>query len=321
MNNFYKWFILLLLPALVCAIEPISITAAIGAGIATYYGYDSIKDMTYCQFRECCNERSVPININGKSKHYDYSHFLLFCPHYIFLELGHRLRTNLYGQHIVVDQLLAALNSHFSKIRKSRKALVLSFHGTPGTGKNYVAQMIAESMYTLGLRSSFVHKFVGRSDFETETLVSYYKKIIFNTVKEGLSACQKSLFIFDEVEMMPPGIFEFITSILDFSSGMDSSQAVFLFLSNTAGIQISDHLGVLIKRGKLREETKLSDYERILEKTAFNADGGLKESSLIKAHVIDHFIPFLPLEKYHVHKCVEAEFRMLNMEPDHDQIE
>lgn len=230
----------------------------------------------------------------------------------------------MFGQHIVVEQLIGALSSHFSEKRKSRKPLVLSFHGTPGTGKNYVSEMIAESMYVLGLQSSYVHKFMGRTDFALSELVKHYKQNVLHTVKTGLADCPLSLFIFDEVEKMPPGIFESITNMLDFNAypyGVDNSKAVFIFISNTAGVQISDHLGDLIKSGKLREETKLSDFERILEKTAYITEGGLKESSLIKAHVIDHFIPFLPLEKLHVYKCVKAEFEMWNMYPHEDKME
>lgn len=61
--------------------------------------------------------------------------------------------------------------------------------------------------------------------------------------------------------------------------------------------------------GEIREKTKLHHFERLLELTAFNVDGGLQKTSLIKSHLIDHFIPFLPLENRHVVKCIETEFK------------
>ena len=40
--------------------------------------------------------------------------------------------------------------------------------------------------------------------------------------------------------------------------------------------------------------------------SVFNSDeGGLKRSSIVAHNLIDHFIPFLPLERQHVKKCVE----------------
>ncbi|GBP67344.1 Torsin-like protein [Eumeta japonica] len=37
--------------------------------------------------------------------------------------------------------------------------------------------------------------------------------------------------------------------------------------------------------------------------------GGLENSSTIAQHMIDHYIPFLPLEQQHVEKCALAEFK------------
>lgn len=44
--------------------------------------------------------------------------------------------------------------------------------------------------------------------------------------------------------------------------------------------------------------------------------GGLKKSHLIDSHIIDHYIPFLPLEKTHVMQCIEAELNYLKMTLD-----
>lgn len=44
--------------------------------------------------------------------------------------------------------------------------------------------------------------------------------------------------------------------------------------------------------------------------------GGLKKSHLIDSHIIDHYIPFLPLEKKHVMQCIEAELKHLQMTLD-----
>lgn len=92
-----------------------------------------------------------------------------------FSELKHDLEENVFGQHIVHRHLVSALRSHYSHLDTSTKPLVLSFHGTPGTGKNYVADHIAKHLYKHGLNSTFIKKFMGRTDFPMESDVNYYR--------------------------------------------------------------------------------------------------------------------------------------------------
>ena len=46
--------------------------------------------------------------------------------------------------------------------------------------------------------------------------------------------------------------------------------------------------------------------------------GGLWHSSLIHNHVVDYFVPFLPLEHRHVVMCVKAEMVSKGLKPDPD---
>uniref|UniRef100_T1GLT9 Torsin-1A C-terminal domain-containing protein n=1 Tax=Megaselia scalaris TaxID=36166 RepID=T1GLT9_MEGSC len=122
---------------------------------------------------------------------------------------------------------------------------------------------------------------------------------------------------------MPSGIFESIASLLDHHSslnGYDFSRAIFIFLSNTGGVEISETLTQLTKNGKWRKDTKLYDFEKILEIGSYNIDGGLKETSLIESHLVDHFVPFLPLERSHVRLCLQKEFEKWGSFPTEDII-
>lgn len=123
---------------------------------------------------------------------------------------------------------------------------------------------------------------------------------------------------------MPKGIFESLNSITNHNNhvrGIDFNLAIFIFLSNTGGVEISNELADLNKSGILREQTELSHFEKILSSVSYNLLGGLEKSSLIDSHSIDHYIPFLPLEKSHVYKCIEAEFKRWNVYPRKDEIE
>lgn len=136
--------------------------------------------------------------------------------------------------------------------------------------------------------------------------------------------CKQSIFIFDEVDKMPAGVFESIASLLDHHTHVghvDFRQAIFIFLSNAGGAEISKALESQMESGKYREQTGIHDFEGILETAAYNVEGGLKNAGIITSSLIDHFIPFLPLEKRHIVKCVHSEFQRLGKEPTDEQVE
>lgn len=112
------------------------------------------KYNVYCKYYECCTKKHIPYDIEA---------------------LKDDLNKSLFGQHIVNATLIPALKSHINNLESSQKPLVMSFHGTPGTGKNYVADLIVKHLYKSGDDSKFVRKYRGRVDFPLETEVNTYR--------------------------------------------------------------------------------------------------------------------------------------------------
>ena len=50
----------------------------------------------------------------------------------------------------------------------------------------------------------------------------------------------------------------------------------------------------------------------LIKNGAFNEIGGLHRSSVIDKHLVDWYVPFLPLERKHVANCVIAEAHQQN---------
>lgn len=84
------------------------------------------------------------------------------------------MNQNLYGQPIAKDIVYSAIKSHVSHT-SPRKPLVLSLHGLPGSGKNYIVSMIAKALFKNGEKSKFYHFFNGRSDFPSDLEIGFYK--------------------------------------------------------------------------------------------------------------------------------------------------
>lgn len=299
----YLIVVLLLVKSGAGLFDPITAGLTAAVSVALGYNFDYVKEHTYCKVSECCIDKHIPADIDG---------------------LEEDLETHLFGQHIVLKQLIPALRGHFDKNRNPTKPLVISFQGTAGTGKTLVSDFIAKRLFKRGLESNFVYKFFGRADFPLESDSHIYRKDLNNKVREAVKSCPRSLFIFDEVHKIPPGVFESLASLLDHHTninGVDFRKSVFLFLSNTGGVNISEKLAKLMGKGILRENTGLHHFENILEVGAYNLDGGLQRAGVIESSLIDHFIPFLPLEKKHVELCIKAEFKRLGAKPEDEEIE
>jgi hypothetical protein len=83
---------------------------------------------------ECCSKYWIPNNIAG-----NLSVVMIFgkilC-RFFFEELSLRLKTQVIGQPLVYDLILNSISSHISN-RNPSKSLVLSLHGSTGTGIYY----------------------------------------------------------------------------------------------------------------------------------------------------------------------------------------
>ncbi|CAD5120283.1 DgyrCDS8859 [Dimorphilus gyrociliatus] len=217
------------------------------------------------------------------------------------------LEESLYGQHLVLKTVVPALKRHLTN-KNPPKALVLSFHGWTGGGKNYVSRKIAESLFKKGTASKYYHLFVATLHFPHKEMNSIYKDNIQQWIKGNVSECPHQLFIFDEVDKMSAGLIDAIQPFIDFHDNVeniDYRHSIFLFLSNTGGDMINRQMVKMWRNGLTRDDIQLKDMESLIQNLAFNnKDGtGLWHSSLVERNLITALIPFLPLEKHHVKKC------------------
>ncbi|XP_060527436.1 torsin-1A [Cylas formicarius] len=255
----------------------------------------------YCFVKECCNKDWINFDREMLSKN---------------------LKGRVYGQPLV-NNVVNALAAHFSPHYEPRKALTISFHGWTGGGKNYVANFIAESIFRKGAKSKYVHQFIGRLHFSEEAKVEHYKHNLVQWIKGNVTYCPQQLFIFDEVDKMIPDVLNAIKPMIDHRDnieGIDYRQCIFIFLSNTGAQLINEHYLDMYKEGRNREELALGDFDDYIKRGAFNEKGGFFQNDNIKSDLIDHYIPFLPLEERHIRLCIKDEFvlrRVLNPSAQH----
>ena len=93
---------------------------------------------------------------------------------YFFLELQSQLQSKLHGQHLVEKIVVRSIRGH-TMFQNPEKALVLSFHGITGCGKNFVSGIIAKSLYPSGMKSRHVHLIHSPSVFPHESQLAHYQ--------------------------------------------------------------------------------------------------------------------------------------------------
>ncbi|XP_034403511.1 torsin-1B-like isoform X2 [Cyclopterus lumpus] len=190
---------------LVHAFDPITTTTVIGIGLA------SLGRTIYKYLHESCGPNWIAFNATG---------------------LQVDLEAKLFGQHIASRIILKAVTG-FMANDNPKKPLVLSLHGWTGTGKNFVSHMIANNIYKEGMDSSFVHMFTAEFHFPHLSQIDTYKAQLQQWIKGNVSNCAQSMFIFDEMDKMHPGLIDSIKPYLEYYESLDGvsyRKAIFIFL-------------------------------------------------------------------------------------------
>ncbi|CAG0878499.1 unnamed protein product [Darwinula stevensoni] len=254
-----------------------------------------------CYFQECCGGKWISSNLTA---------------------LQVDLNRNIHGQELAIHLVMTALKSHQER---SKKPLVMVFHGGVGTGKNYVADFIAKHMFHAGLSSEFLHKWLGYRHFlGSDENATEFKRKVQTWVYDALQRCDKQLFIIDEVDAIGDGVLDGLTPYMDFHEDIDGVSAirsVFLFLTNAGSEDLIQIAEKNWESGHVRSNLKYHDFREALEVAAFNQEGGLKLSRVVKKALIDYHIPFIPLEKKHVKHCIEDEFQRRRINYSHEDVE
>lgn len=81
---------------------------------------------------------------------------------------------NLVGQPLVRQQVMKGLREFLEK-QNPVKPLVMSFHGSTGTGKTYVSSMLIRYLFQGGLQSPYVHQFSPIVHFPHAEQIEQYK--------------------------------------------------------------------------------------------------------------------------------------------------
>ncbi|KAK9522050.1 hypothetical protein VZT92_018542 [Zoarces viviparus] len=220
------------------------------------------------------------------------------------------LYKNVYGQHLAQD-IVSEEVARFLQNKSPERPLVLSFHGSSGTGKTLVSSMLGNHLYGSAMSSPYVHQFVPTLHFPLPDRVQEYREELKSWVQGNLTECARSVFLFDEMEKMPPGLIDVLEPFLGPSHVVfrtNYRKAIYIFIG-TSGEEVI-HRKALESRqaGRDREEITAEDFQEAIARTVYNSTAsGFFQSSILRQQLITRFVPFLPLSRRHVERCVRSQ--------------
>lgn len=131
------------------------------------------------------------------------------------------------------------------------------------------------------------------TNFDTICQALKFQDNLYGWLKGNISTCPKQLFIFDEVDKMPPGVLNAIKPIIDYRDvvdGVDYTKSIFIFLSNTGARLINKQYQDYWTAGRRREDLQLNDFENLIMQGAFNEKG---------MYIYEHLLILICIRKFH----------------------
>nr|XP_054769764.1 uncharacterized protein LOC129277635 [Lytechinus pictus] len=243
------------------------------------------------------------------------------------------LQSQVFGQSIVVSHLPQLLSGILSKDVRDR-TLVLMFHGQSGVGKTFVAELIGNKMFPEEAQSQCVYKFLPSFLEVREHLVTAYDYSIaledfIDNGKSNYRTCPVGLYIIEDIDYVSSSsLLEAVALTLP---GIRTRQAaqeqkmILFLMTNLQSEAVGDYLLSHLELGKNREDITLKELEPVMTKvpitqeyTAESENSEDHDVQRLEVHdklmaVVDHHIPFLPLERKHVIMCIQQTLTWKNV--------
>ena len=259
--------------------------------------YFNQSDASDCELNECCQKPWIVNDI---------------------FEFSLSLKSDLFGQFIVQKSVPILVEAHLNN-RSPHKPLVLSFHGSPGTGKTWVSKLLAQNLYAKGYNSKFVQSIAVPLLFRDTIQTQEQIEGLHRTIKSSLIRCPQTLFIFEDVNAMNSMVLDSLLPFVEAApsrEGVEFRKAIYILICNTAAPRITDYLTEKFILGRDRRSITREEMQRVISDKIFIEAGAFKNSEFVSREVVDAYIPFLPLEKNHVKKCILRAIEQRDYEPD-----
>ncbi|XP_072016747.1 uncharacterized protein [Amphiura filiformis] len=231
---------------------------------------------------------------------------------------------NIFGQHLANKLVVSALYGMLLRQSGDDEPVVMSFHGGSGVGKTHMADILAKHFQEHNAKTQCSYTFL--SDLHippSDSLkVPEYEGLIQSWVNDHLRNCKscKPLFlIFDELRADAPA--ELAIAMINVLSEIKlrrSNHAVVVIIMSDIGMHdINTYMSGLWDSGTPRANTTLDELVLLIQNAALflHSQESTPQTEIwpyqskrgpfsALLSLVDHIVPFLPLERGHVKLCI-----------------
>ncbi|KAJ8039076.1 Torsin-2A [Holothuria leucospilota] len=115
--------------------------------------------------------------------------------------------------------------------------------------------------------------------------------------KEKNIICRR-MYVFDEVDSLPDNL---LTTVASFMVSPFFSKTIFVFLSDVAGQEIYEKIETLEMHNFTKDQIDHNKLVKVVQDAVVNSPPKYDSA------MVQHIVPFLPLERDHVAKCIRKE--------------
>ena len=231
-------------------------------------------------------------------------------------------KKRVFGQDLALKVIRNMLVSHLKRVAvgKSKKPLVMSFHGGIGTGKTFVSTLLANVLYRKGENSSFVRRLHLVDMLSNSKTIDQKRNLIKNEIRTIVQLCSRALIIFDEVDKLEEGVIDVLFPYFDEQQSVGNinfRNTIFIFSSNVGARKINHEACIQFNKTDQSSQFDTERFYHIVRQASYDGleshqssseslRGGFATAKFIKHCLVNSFVPFLPLQMNHVLKCMDA---------------
>ncbi|XP_030063634.1 torsin-4A [Microcaecilia unicolor] len=224
------------------------------------------------------------------------------------------LQREVFGQTIAMEIIMNLLKDYLAT-HVHNKPLVMSVHGPSGVGKSYIGRLLARHFCSVMDGEFVLQYFVMHHCPANEDIFSCQLNLsskISTIVSQAEIEEKIPVFIFDEVELMPPALLDTLNGFFQSNQTNEFLNAIYVLISNIGGNEIVKYVLYNASSDILNSHSMSEDLISVVR------------SALQQYHPLwnsTDIVPFILLERSHIMHCFLDELMREGFYPDSKYIE
>ncbi|XP_077140122.1 torsin-4A [Ranitomeya variabilis] len=221
------------------------------------------------------------------------------------------MQREVFGQKLAIDKITDLLKDYLAT-HWHNKPLVISMNGPSGVGKSHMGRILAKHFRSV-MESDFVLQYYVMHNCPNESDIATCETELSNMISDMVTRAENEekipVFIFDEMELMPPSLLDTLHGYFKLNQSNEYLNAIYILIGNIGGNEVTKYFLKNVSSDFLNVPQELHS---------------IIQSSLRQHHGIwdvAEIVPFTLLEKSHIANCFLDELLREGFYPDNSNIE